>query len=171
MEFNNELENTVNDNVVGEILDSHFHEQPENYDVDNIINDNRTLTDIFSEEIVTSDQPIAEPADKSVKSRKRKAKHEDWAVNANKHNRLKGKAYNGKKLIDGKWSYEIKRSAKTMKEPRNCKYKNEDNSKLKCDEFTNDQRHEVFKLYWDLDKNAKTQFVTNYTTVTANSRK
>ncbi|KAF0746515.1 Uncharacterized protein FWK35_00025276, partial [Aphis craccivora] len=151
IEFSNELENTVNDNVVGEILDSHFHEQPENYDVNNIINDNRTLIDIFSEEIVTSDQPIAEPADKSVKTRKRKAKHEDWGY--------------------GKWNYEIKRYAKTMKEPCNCKFKNEDNSKLKCGEFTNDQRHEVFKLYWDLDKNAKTQFVTNYTTVTATSRK
>lgn len=59
-------------------------------------------------------------------------------------------------MIDGKWNYEIKRSAKTMKEPCNCKFKNEDNSKLKCGEFTNDQRHEVFKLYWDLGKNAKT---------------
>lgn len=74
-------------------------------------------------------------------------------------------------MIDGKWNYEIKRSAKTMKEPCNCKFKNEVNSKLKYSDFTNDQRNEVFKLYWDLDKSAKTQFITNYTTVTAISRK
>lgn len=58
-----------------------------------------------------------------------------------------------------------------MKEPCNCKFKNKDNSKLKCGEFTNDQRHEVFKLHWDLDKSAKTKFITNYTNVTATSQK
>lgn len=81
-------------------MDSNLYEQPENY-VANIIINNKTITDI-SEEIVTStncDQSIAEPADKSVRTRKRKAKQEDWAVNVNKHNRLKRKVYNGKNWL------------------------------------------------------------------------
>lgn len=54
----------------------------------------------------------------------------------NKQNRLKGKIYNGKKKIDRKWTYNINRSSKALKEPCNCKIKNKNNSKLKCSELT-----------------------------------
>ncbi|XP_050314022.1 uncharacterized protein LOC126748687 [Anthonomus grandis grandis] len=83
--------------------------------------------------------------------RKRKKRQfvstKDWNDNKRKERREMGKEYAGRKLIDGKWKYNIKREAKKIKEP--CNYKALLKGKLlKCRMFSEQQRETIFRRFW-----------------------
>lgn len=51
----------------------------------------------------------------NVRKRKRRGKQQDWNKYKNITNRLGGKEYNGRKKINGVWSYDINKPARGLK--------------------------------------------------------
>ena len=69
------------------------------------------------------------------KTRKRKKRHSvnesEWEVNKNKNAREVGEDYHGKKHVDGKWNYKIRKEGRQMK-ARCCCKSNPNKSKMQC---------------------------------------
>lgn len=68
----------------------------------------------------TNDEPPEETingelSEINVRKRKRRGKQQDWNKYKNITNRLGGKEYNGRKKIDGVWSYNINKPARGLK--------------------------------------------------------
>lgn len=136
----------------------------ENNNINNIIDTSEVSVQVNTE-------LVTELPNHHRRTRKRKGNSNDWKANVNKKNRLEGKQYKGKKKIDGKWLYTINRPSKVLKEPCHCKLQNKSNLKLMCSKLTENQRKQLFNLYWSFDKGEKKQFLKNHTTVKTTSRK
>lgn len=93
--------------------------------------------------------------------RKRRKRNEvderQWAVNKNKKLREIGRAYCGKKRINGKWDYSIKKEGRKMKERCGCKCK--DNSKIRCSSIKEEERKTIFEKFWKLNRGEKKVYV------------
>lgn len=64
-----------------------------------------------------------------------------------KRKREKGEEYFGKKKVDGKWTYNIKREKKKIQPPCNCKLSLKYPT-LKCRSFSELERINIFTRFW-----------------------
>lgn len=104
-----------------------------------------------------SDSSSDEMPTKSKKRRKRfQVEKTSWFSEKNKNRREKGKRYFGRTKINGKWSYDIERKPRKLKERCQCRAKN---GVLKCSQITEQQREVIFKYFWDLSWGEKKVFV------------
>ena len=70
-----------------------------------------------------------------------------WFSERNKNRREMGKRYFGRTKINGKWSYDIEREPRELKERCRCIARN---GVLKCSQITEQQRKVIFKYFWAL---------------------
>lgn len=95
------------------------------------------------------------------KVRKRKSDITKWEMNENKAKRMKGDEYKGLKKNNGKWTYDQPRNARQIKSVCNCKHSRSD-SKIKCNLFTEEERLNIFKRFWqDLNWEQRKTYVTS----------
>lgn len=103
------------------------------------------------------------------KRRKRQhVKEEDWFVNRNKAAREKGKPYSGKILKNGKWSYDVPKGERKMKERCQCKLKNK--NQIKCDLITDEDRVQIFKKFWNMSWQEKKVYLDLFVMIRPTSR-
>ncbi|CAH1113181.1 unnamed protein product [Psylliodes chrysocephalus] len=70
-----------------------------------------------------------------------------WFSGKNRNTRKKRKRYFGKTKVNGKWSYNIEREPRNIKERCECRVKN---GTLKCSAITEKQRKDIFQYFWSL---------------------
>lgn len=108
----------------------------------------------------------------NVRKRNKRGKPEDWKASINKKNRLDGKAYFGKKKVDGVWSYNVHKNPRELKKACNCKRKTKNEGKLKYLDITEIERQKLFKSYWALNnEDAKLQFLKGIIKMLLTARK
>ncbi|CAG9840695.1 unnamed protein product [Diabrotica balteata] len=104
----------------------------------------------FTPELNAANTSSDNNSNKAVERKRKKRQFvntDDWSENKRKQRRERGKEYIGRKLIEGKWKYDIKREAKKMKEPCNCKASLKGKS-LKCRMFSEEERKQIFNAFW-----------------------
>lgn len=87
--------------------------------------------------------------------KKRKKKHlvskNTWKQKVNEINREKGKNYNGRKKINGVWT-EIAKPGRSLGPRCECKLSkltNKTKTSLECQKLGEDDRQEIFKMFWE----------------------
>ncbi|CAH1108662.1 unnamed protein product [Psylliodes chrysocephalus] len=93
-----------------------------------------------------------------TKTRRKRFKVEKamWFSEKNRNRREKGKRYFGRTKVNGKWSYDIEREPREIKERCQCRVKN---GTLKCSQITEQQRKYIFEYFWSLSWREKKVFV------------
>lgn len=103
----------------------------------------------------------------SLRKRK-KRRHVDqktWCKNVNQLKKAKGEDYLGKKKEGDKWNYEVARPKRELKMRCNCKIskKNSKRRTLKCTEFTEEDRKQIFSKFWELSDAEKKIYINMLT--------
>ncbi|KAB0804421.1 hypothetical protein PPYR_01391 [Photinus pyralis] len=70
-----------------------------------------------------------------------------WNETAQQRKRESGQKYKGKKKVDGKWVYNVKREERKLKERCNCKL-SKNTTQLKCSSITDSDRMQIFTTFW-----------------------
>lgn len=86
---------------------------------------------------------------KTVKKRNKRhlVNDEQWNENKKKRKREKGEEYFGKRKVDSKWIYDVKREKREIQPHCNCKLSLK-NSALKCRLFSEPERLNIFRNFW-----------------------
>lgn len=90
-------------------------------------------------------------------------------MNKNKKAKEVGMEYFGKKRVDDKWNYDIKRVGRKIKDRCSCKA-NPNRSKLKCNTITEEERMNIFRKVWELSWSEKTLYVDLFVVVRPTTR-
>lgn len=105
------------------------------------------------------------------KRKRRKRQHvneEDWSVNRNKAAREKGKPYLGKMFKNGKWTYDLPKDERKIKERCQCKQK--EKSKIQCNMVTDEERQKIFNKFWNMSWKEKKIYLDLFVIVQPTSR-
>jgi hypothetical protein len=90
---------------------------------------------------------------------------------ANKKRRELGLSYEGKKkLNDGTWDYKINKSGKFLIDPCSCKL-GTSNTALQCQKLTENQRHQLFQLFWKKTWPEKREYIRGLAKIDTVSRR
>lgn len=107
------------------------------------------------------------------KTRKRKKRHSvnesEWEVNKNKNAREVGEDYHGKKRVDGKWNYKIRKEGRKMK-ARCCCKSNPNKSKMQRNTITEEDKNNIFCRFWKMPWGEKKLYVDLFVVVHPTSR-
>ncbi|XP_050514864.1 uncharacterized protein LOC126890077 [Diabrotica virgifera virgifera] len=99
----------------------------------------------------------SEEEPRRIKRRKRcQVKKATWKDQMNKLHRENGQQYTGRKKIEGKWE-RIQKNKRVLK-PR-CKCRTTDKSALKCSEVSEEERKNIFEMFWRMNWGEKKVFV------------
>ncbi|CAH0547141.1 unnamed protein product [Brassicogethes aeneus] len=95
-----------------------------------------------------------------IKNKKRRKNFQvdksTWFSEMNRKRRESGKRYYGRTKINGKWTYDIERKPRKLKERCKFKYKN---GSMKCSQITEGQRKNISDYFWSLTWGEKKVFV------------
>ncbi|KAL4720744.1 hypothetical protein ACJJTC_006818 [Scirpophaga incertulas] len=96
---------------------------------------------------------------RQIKRKKRcQVNKSTWNEYKNKLNREKGREYNGRKKVNGKWERTFKN--KRVLKPR-CKCKTNDKTALKCCEIKEEDRKVLYEKFWGMTWGEKKVFVNS----------
>ncbi|KAL4705163.1 hypothetical protein ACJJTC_007909 [Scirpophaga incertulas] len=96
---------------------------------------------------------------RQIKRKKRcQVNKSTWNEYKNKLNREKGREYNGRKKVNGKWERTFKN--KRVLKPR-CKCKTNDKTALKCCEIKEEDRNVLYEKFWGMTWGEKKVFVNS----------
>nr|XP_022908511.1 uncharacterized protein LOC111419865 [Onthophagus taurus] len=126
------------------------HEEDEEMDADDGDPNYVPETTIHPQDDVSND--TAQQSDLPEMKRKRNKRQfvdsKTWNESKRKSFREKGKEYLGRKMVDGKWRYDLPKEERKMQEWCNCKPSLRENSVLKCRDFSETKRENIFDNFW-----------------------
>ncbi|XP_031331486.1 uncharacterized protein LOC116162089 [Photinus pyralis] len=121
------------------------------------------------QDAVEDDIPETEMIESKRKRRKRHEVNEStWNSRKVKQDREKGLKYCGRKKIDGKWRYNVKKDERVLKD--RCKCILTDQGALRCGMFTEEDRQQIFKEFWSMSWKEKEIYTKLLVTMKLTSR-
>lgn len=115
-----------------------------------------------------SDTVPEETINKKERRKRSQVQKTNWKENINKKNRENGKRYLGRKKISSNWTNVVKNERRLK--PRCHCIRQKNNGTLKCSLFSEEDREEIFILFWKLTWQEKKIYIDGLVNVSSTQR-